>query len=142
MCLCVSPGARVISNTVCLDIAHRSAFAAGNWGADVIGKVLVFLRKRLDDYLRAELGGAGEDPVADKVVFLDGDKMDRISFQEGAVSELLINLEEERLLRAADPYLGIQDDGKPQRKHPDLRLVLYLLFAARFKQYDTAWDHL
>lgn len=108
----------------------------------MIGKVLVFLRKRLDDYLRAELGGAGDDPVADKVVFLDGDKMDPISFQEGAVSALLINLEEERLLRAADPYLGVQDDGKPQRKHPDLRLVLYLLFAARFKQYDMAWDHL
>ncbi|HEX8115150.1 MAG TPA: DUF4255 domain-containing protein [Kofleriaceae bacterium] len=108
----------------------------------VIGRVLVFLRKRLDDYLRAELGGAGEDPVADKVVFLDGDKMDPISFQEGAVSELLINLEEERLLRAADPYVGVQDDGRPQRKHPDLRLVLYVLFAARFEQYDMAWDHL
>ena len=108
----------------------------------VIGKVLVCLRKRLDDYLRVQLAGAGDDPVADKVVFLDGDKMDPISFQDGAVSELLINVEEERLLRAADPYLRVQEDGKPLRKQPDLRLVLYVLFVARFKQYDLAWDHL
>ena len=108
----------------------------------MIGKVLVFLRKRLDDYLRSQLSGAGDDPVADRVVFVDGDKMEPISFQEGAVSELLINIEEERLLRAADPYIGIQENGKPQRKQPDLRLVLYILFVARFKQYDVAWDHL
>jgi len=107
----------------------------------VIGKVLVCLRKRLDDYLRAELAQAGDDPTADKVVFLDGDKMDPISFLEGAVSELVINVEEERQLRAADPYAAVQD-GRPQRKQPDLRLVLHVLFVARFKQYDIAWEHL
>ena len=108
----------------------------------MIGKVLVCLRKRLDDYLRAQLPGAGDVPAADKVVFLDGDKMEPISFLDGAVSVLVINVEEERLLRAADPYLRVQGDGKPQRKQPDLRLVLYILFVARFKQYDMAWDHL
>ena len=108
----------------------------------MIGKVLVCLRKRLDDYLRAQLADVGDDPVADRVVFLDGDKLDPISFQDAAVSQLVINIEEERLLRAADPYTRVQDDGKPQRKQPDLRLVLYVLFVARFKQYDLAWDHL
>jgi hypothetical protein len=107
----------------------------------VIGKVLVCLRKRLDDYLRAELAEPGDDPTADKVVFLDGDKMDPISFLEGAVSELVINLEEERQLRPADPYAGVQN-GQLQRKQPDLRLVLHVLFVARFKQYDIAWEHL
>jgi len=107
----------------------------------MIGKVLVCLRKRLDDYLRAELAEPGDDPTADKLVFLDGDKMDQISFQEGAVSELVINVEEERQLRPADPYAAVQD-GRPQRKQPDLRLVLHVLFVARFKQYDIAWEHL
>ena len=106
----------------------------------MIGGVLSFLRKRLDDYLRAELGG-GSEPVGDKVVFVEGDKMEPLTFQEGAVSELLINVEEERVLRAADPYLRVQEDGKPQRVQPDLRLVLYLLFVAKFKQYDQAWNH-
>jgi hypothetical protein len=108
----------------------------------MIGKVLACLRKRLADYLRVELAEGGDDPVADRVVFVDGDRMDPISFQDGAVSELLINVEEERLLRAADPHFRVQDDGKPSRKQPDLRLALYVLFVARFKQYDLAWDHL
>lgn len=107
----------------------------------MIGKVLVCLRKRLDDYLRAQLAEPGDDPAADKVVFLDGDKMDPIGFQEGAVSELVVNIEEERQLRPADPYAAVQD-GRPQRKQPDLRLVLRVLFVARFKQYDIAWEHL
>jgi hypothetical protein len=108
----------------------------------MIGKVLSFLRKRLDDHLRAELAGGVDDPVADKVVLIDGNQLDPIGFREEAVSALLINIEEERLLRAADPYLRVQEDGKPQRQQPDLRLVLYVLFVARFKQYDSAWDHL
>lgn len=107
----------------------------------MIGGALAFLRKRLDDYLRAELGGGGDAPIADKVVFVDGDKLDPLTFQEGAVSELLVNVEEDRVMRVADPYLRVQEDGKPQRVQPDLRLVLSLLFVARFKQYDLAWDH-
>jgi uncharacterized protein DUF4255 len=107
----------------------------------VIGRVLVYLRKQLDGYLRTQLAEPGDDPAADKVVFLDGDKMDPIGFQEGAVSELVINIEEERQLRAADPYAGVQN-GQLQRKQPDLRLVLHILFVARFKQYDIAWEHL
>lgn len=107
----------------------------------MIGGVLAFLRKRLDAYLKAELT-LPDEPVADKVVFLDGDKMDPLTFQEGAVSELLVNVEEERLLRGADPYVDVQDDGKPLRVSPNLRLGLHILFVARFKQYDVGWDHL
>ena len=106
----------------------------------MIGKVLVFVRRRLDEYLRAQFG-ENDDPVADKVVFLDGDKMDPITFQEGAVSVVLINVEEDRLLRNADPYTRIES-GKPQRIQPDIRLSLHMLFVARFKQYDVAWEHL
>jgi len=40
----------------------------------MIGKILVCLRKRLDDYLRVQLAEPGDDPTADKVVFLDGDR--------------------------------------------------------------------
>jgi hypothetical protein len=60
----------------------------------------------------------------------------------GAVSELLVNVDEERILRSADPYTHVQEDGRPQRKQPDLKLRLHVLFVARFKQYDLAWDHL
>lgn len=107
----------------------------------MIGGVLSFIRKSLDAHLKARLAIPG-DPIADKVVFLDGDKMDPVAFPEGAVTELLVKVEEERLLRGADPYKSVQEDGKPLVVSPPLRLGLHLLFVSRFKQYDLAWDHL
>lgn len=107
----------------------------------MIGEVLVFLRKHVDAYLRVEMGGAVDDGASDVVVFVDGDKFEPLSFQLGAVSLLLINVEEERVLRNADPYVRVTD-GVAERVQPDIRLILYVLYVARFKQYDAAWDHL
>jgi len=111
-------------------------------GLPVIGDTLVFLRKHLSSYLSAELGISPDEAGADKVVFVDGDKVDPITFPSGAVSALLINVEEERVLRAADRYVRRADDGSPQHVQPDIRLVLYVLFVARFKEYEVAWEHL
>lgn len=108
----------------------------------MIADVLVFLRKHLDDHLRLALGGSPDDPMADRVVFIDGEQMDPLTFTLGTVTELLINVEEERILRQGDLYLRRTVDGPAQRGQPDLRLILYILFVARFKQYDVAWQHL
>jgi hypothetical protein len=108
----------------------------------LIADVLVFLRKHLDDHLRIAVGGSPDDPTGDRVVFIDGEQMDPLNFKLGAVTELLINVEEERVLRPADLYARRSEDGTAQRGQPDLRLTLYVLFVARFKQYDTAWQHL
>jgi hypothetical protein len=108
----------------------------------LIADVLVFLRKHLDDHLRIAVGSSPDDPTGDRVVFIDGEQTDRLNFKLGAVTELLINVEEERVLRPADLYARRSEDGTAQRGQPDLRLTLYVLFVARFKQYDTAWQHL
>jgi hypothetical protein len=109
----------------------------------LIGGALVFLRKHLDAHLKAELADdAGDDPLEDRVVFVEGDKIEPLSFKLGAVSTLLINVEEERQLRPAELYARRADDDTPRWGQPDIRLVLYVLFVARFKQYDLAWDHL
>ncbi len=108
----------------------------------MIGDVLVFLRKHLDEQLKADLGVTPDDPSGDKVVFLDGDKIEPITFKLGAVSELLINVEEERVLRQPDLYARQVEDGTTQRVQPDIRLILYVLFVARFKQYESSWEHL
>jgi hypothetical protein len=107
----------------------------------MIGDVLVFLKDRLDGQLRARLGSA-EEAAGDKVVFLEGDKMDPVSFKLGAVTLLLINVEEERVLRAPDPYSRLAPDGTRVTANPDIRVNLYVLFVARFKQYEQAWRHL
>ena len=108
----------------------------------MIGGVLTFLRQHLDAHLRTELGETQDDPSSDKIVFVDGDKFEPISFKLGAVSELLINVEEERVLREPDLYARQSADGPPLRSQPDIRLFLYILFVARFKQYESAWEHL
>ncbi|MEZ4362921.1 MAG: DUF4255 domain-containing protein [Kofleriaceae bacterium] len=108
----------------------------------MIGKTLDFVRRRLDAYLRAELTGGVDDPVADKVVFLEGDKLEPLGFKDESVSVLLINVEEERLLRAADRQVRVEADKRILRAQPELRLILHVLFVARCKQYAAAWDHL
>lgn len=108
----------------------------------MIANVLTFLRKHLDERIRLARGGSQDDAVGDRVVFVDGDKMEPLSFQLGAVSLLLINIEEERTLRSADLRVRHTEDGAKLRVQPDIRLVLYILFVARFKRYEAAWEHL
>ena len=70
----------------------------------MISKVLVFLKEQLNAHLRAKSGTPPGASVEEKVVFVDDDKMDPINFKVGAVSALLINIEEERALRDPDRY--------------------------------------
>lgn len=112
----------------------------------MIGQALNFLRQDLNAFLQERLGdiGEGSDPTEDRVVFVDGDKLDPLTFALNSVSMLLISLEEERQMRAPDLYarrLG-SADAPVQRGNPDIRLILYSLFVARFRDYDVAWDHL
>lgn len=61
---------------------------------------MLLLRNTLNAHLT--LAAPGQDASAeDAVVFLDGDKTDPISFKIGAVTMLLINVEQEPILRAA-----------------------------------------
>ncbi len=106
----------------------------------MIGDVLVLLKNRLNHSLNAGL--SPEESVEDKVVFVDGEKMDPLSFQLGAISILLINVEEENTMRPPDIYMKTLADGTRQRILPEIRLNLYVLFAARFKQYDESLRNL
>ena len=99
----------------------------------MIGDVLVFLKQQLNDFMRLSLGHDGSQP--DPVDFIDGEKMDPLTFRAGAVSLLLLNLEEESSLRAADPYRRTTSNGVQQAIQPDIRLNLYVLFVARYVRY-------
>ena len=50
----------------------------------MIGGVLTFLRQHLDAHLRTELGETPDDPSSDKIVFVDGDKFEPITFKLAA----------------------------------------------------------
>lgn len=102
----------------------------------MIGEVLALLRDQLDDHLAAVVGARPTDSREPLVVLIDGDKMDPIDFKLNAISALLVNLEEDTSVRPDDPYRRTLADGTQVRVVPPLRLNLYVLFAARFRQYD------
>lgn len=106
----------------------------------MINEALVFLKNRLNAHL--DSGRNPEDSQEDQVVFLEGQNTDPLTFKLGAVSVLLINLEEENTLRTPDPYIRSSPDGARQKIHPEIRLNLYVLFVARFKQYEESLRHL
>ncbi len=112
----------------------------------MIGSVLEFLRKHLDAHLTAQAGvrDPRPDPAAetDRVVFVDGEQADAQQFKANAVTLVLVNLEQERTLRAPELHVRVSPEGGRQRVRPDIRLNLYVLFVARFKVYSDAWDEL
>jgi hypothetical protein len=105
----------------------------------MIDEVLVALRARLDAELHS---GVSEEVSAERVVFAEGDRLDPISFKLGAITLLVVQVEEERVLRAADPFSRVRPDGARLATNPDVRLNLSLLFVARYKRYEEAWGQL
>ena len=110
----------------------------------MISEALIFLKNHLDAHLKAKSGtDPNVDPDQGRVVFINTDQTDP-SFPKGAVSTLLVNVEEEKTMRAADPYIrrATTPDGVAHRKQPDIRLNLYVLFVARFAKYEDSLSHL
>jgi Pvc16 N-terminal domain len=105
----------------------------------MIDDAITFLRNRLNRSLRGTSGGG---PSEDKVEFVSGDRMDPISFKSEAISALLINVEKEDTLPAADLNGGVDDNGVRQKVRPEIRLNLLLLFVAQFKEYGLSLAYL
>lgn len=113
---------------------------AGQEDLAMLNDVVTLLVQQLNDYLTQsepfEIG-----PRADKVVLPDGSAPEPLSFQLGAVTALLINLEEEKIPRGAEPFVRrvkVEGQTVAERIHPRIRLSLYLLFVARFRQYEDS----
>ncbi len=102
----------------------------------MIGEVLALIRDQLNAYLRAQAGKPGS-AAEDKVQLLDTSAAaDALEFKLGKVTALLVNIEQEQLLRPADGFHRKMPDGSVQRVQRELRLNLYVLFAVRFKVYE------
>ena len=108
----------------------------------MISDVLISLKDHLNAWLNPadalSLGESGED----KVVFIDGEKMDPITFKLGAVSAVLLNIEEDNTLCPPDRYKETTVDGRSRKIQPEIRMNLYILFVVRFKQYEQGLRYL
>jgi hypothetical protein len=106
----------------------------------MIDQVLIFLKNQLNTFFKT--GVNPESSTEDQVTFLDGQVMEQLKFKLGAISLLLINLEEEHVLRMPDPYVRMTSNGTLQRVNPDIRLNMMILFVAHYKQYEDSLNAL
>jgi hypothetical protein len=102
----------------------------------MIDAVLLLLRDQLNDHLHAQSTAGNGDSVEDFVVLVDGEKMDPIVFKSGAVSALIVNIEEDATIRAADPFRRTLANGAKVPIAPEIRLNLSVLFVARYRRYE------
>lgn len=106
----------------------------------MIADVIKFLRDRLNAALPRD---SSEGAAEDLFVYVGTNKDDSVSFKSGAVSILLIRIEEESALRQPDPYARMSAQGEHQKVHPEIRMNLWVLLVARFPDdYFRALQHL
>jgi hypothetical protein len=99
----------------------------------MFSEVLVLLKEKLDAYFKLKA-----NTPEDKVAFLDGSKMDPISFPLNKVTPLIINIEEEKMLRPGNRYEGVISNGIKTQFNPAVSLNLQVLFVSRFADYQQS----
>ncbi len=102
----------------------------------VIDRALLFLRDQLNVVLAATMGGAAGG-TEDAVTFPEGDKLDPLTLKTGQINQLLVAMEQDHVMRRNDPFQRILADGSSARAEPEIRLILSVLFVARFHAYEA-----
>jgi hypothetical protein len=108
----------------------------------MLGEALQFLRETVNDHLRTGLGLRPPELEEGLVVFPGSDKVDAPDFKLERVTVLLVNIEEEHAARSADPHRRLLPDGTTQQVSPPISVNAYVLFVARFKEYDKSLQYL
>jgi hypothetical protein len=104
----------------------------------MIGEILLLLKNAVNDHLNVISGRDGTQPEQEYVVFLESETVDSLPLKLGAVTLLLVNLEEEHAVRPADPHRRTVPDGTVVRVEPPIYLAAYVLFVARYKDYQQS----
>ncbi|MDV3455395.1 Pvc16 family protein [Sphingomonas sp. HF-S4] len=102
----------------------------------MIDRAMLFVRDRLNEHI-ARCSGSVDAGLGEAIVFPDGDKLDPLTLKVGAVNMLLVNMEQEMVMRADDPFARTLNDGSTLAVQPALRLNLMILFVARYRAYDA-----
>lgn len=101
----------------------------------MINDVFRVLRDALLDHVRRGSGFLPTEAAHDLIVFPSSDKPDAVDIKLGAVTMLLVNLEEDRRALPADPYRRTMPDGTTINVKMAVPLNLYILYIARFSDY-------
>jgi hypothetical protein len=101
----------------------------------MISDVLIFLKNALEIHLSDEKNDVAREA---KVIFPDEPNKDTLNLKLGAVTVILLNLEQDNVLRSSNLYSRTLPDGTTQKVQPEIRLNLYVLFVANFSQYEES----
>ncbi len=75
-------------------------------------------------------------------MYLDGTKMDPLVFPVDSVVPVLINIEEEKIIRQANRYEGVIKNGIKTGLSPNIGINLLVLFVSSFSHYDQSLEFL
>ncbi|MEB3265917.1 MAG: Pvc16 family protein [Cyanobacteriota bacterium] len=109
----------------------------------MIGTTLSYLRQRVDQSITSSTNKKTTLKNQQRVFLIGGEQAEPITFPQDAVSMLLLNLEEDREQRSLDAYRQTQPTkGHDQsiKKPPDIRLILHILFVAKFTDCALGWN--
>ena len=98
---------------------------------------LKFIKDELNTYLFTQTGSDSVKVEMSKLV----DDTGKYAFDENNIAASIINIEEERIFKSQVPE-HTYTNGKHVVLEPELKLNLYVLFAANFKQYDQALKYI
>lgn len=105
----------------------------------MIPQVIELLVGELQDHLRVRgrLAPGEERIIATRFQNPDGSS----ALPNDRVGLCLFNVDEERIMKTQNRIVSLVD-GQVTYTQPEVRLNLYLLFAANFARYDTALQHI
>jgi hypothetical protein len=108
----------------------------------VIHDVFRCLRQALVDYVQHATGIGPGDAAQEPILFPGADRVESLDVKLGAVTMLLVNIEEDRRARPADPFRRTLPDGTTVAINASVPLNLYILFIGRFNDYLESLKHI
>jgi hypothetical protein len=99
----------------------------------MINLLINFFKHQLHDILKTDTNETVTFPKFDT---------DPPVFTANTLSLFVVNLEEDVIMREPDRYIQYNENGKPRKSFPALRLNLYILLAAKYGDYEAAMKNL
>jgi Pvc16 N-terminal domain len=103
----------------------------------MINEILSIIKNNLNGYFKLITSFS-----ADQVVYIDGTKTDPLVFPPNSVVPMLINIEEEKLIRQANGYAGIIKNGIKTGLNPSIGINIFVLFVSSFSDYEQSLQFL
>lgn len=98
----------------------------------MIDTTVTFLQTQLNDYLKLKLNSASDLVMLTNMFEVAGEQT---AVEEGKVGMTVVNIEEERITKVQTPYKR-DAVGVLEKTNPEIKLNVYLLFAANSADMD------